>query len=156
MTAYEAAKDVLESDLCAVQILFVGWPYNRLVEKGFEMIKNFALVIEDNIDLSEIFTKALETAGFEVETIRDGKTAQQRLKEVIPNVIAVDLNLPYVDGATLLKQIRADERFGKTRIILTTADAVQAEFLRNMVTIVLVKPISFSQLRDISARLKEQ
>ncbi|HSG45034.1 MAG TPA: response regulator [Anaerolineales bacterium] len=120
------------------------------------MAKNLALVIEDDEDLSEIFTRALEGAGFEVETIRDGEAAQQRLvKDVIPNVIALDLHLPHVDGATLLKQIKDDERFEKTRIILTTADAVRAEHLRDKVNIVLVKPIFFTQLRDISARLKE-
>jgi CheY-like chemotaxis protein len=119
------------------------------------MTKNLALVIEDDQDLSEIFTRALEQAGFEVETVLDGKAAQERLREeVIPNVIALDLHLPFVDGAALLKQIHADERFAKTRIILTTADAAQAEFLRDKVNIVLVKPIMFSQLRDISARLK--
>lgn len=119
------------------------------------MTKNLALVIEDDEDLSEIFTKALEQAGFEVETIRDGKVAQERLgQEPVPNVLAVDLHLPHVDGSTLLKQIHADERFTKARVIITTADAVQAEFLHDLATVVLVKPISFSQLRDISARLK--
>lgn len=118
------------------------------------MMKNLALVIEDDQDLSKIFTRALEQAGFTVETIRDGETAQQRLEEVVPNVIALDLHLPHVDGATLLKQINADERLAKTRVILTTADATQAEFLRDKATIVLIKPILFSQLRDISARLK--
>jgi DNA-binding response OmpR family regulator len=120
------------------------------------MVKNLALVIEDDMDLSEIFTRALEQAGFEVETIRDGKTAQQRLEGIVPSVIALDLHLPFVDGGTLLKQIRADEKFAKTRVILTTADAAQAEFLRNMATIVLIKPIMFTQLRDISARLKTE
>ena len=118
------------------------------------MSKNLALVIEDDVDLAEIFSRALETAGFEVETIRDGRTAEQRLGEVVPNVIALDLHLPYVDGATLLRQINADERLSKSRVILTTADAAQAEYLRDKATIVLIKPISFSQLRDISARLK--
>jgi CheY-like chemotaxis protein len=121
------------------------------------MTKNLALVIEDDEDLSEIFSRALEGAGFEVETVRDGKAAQQRLEEaVIPNVIALDLHLPHVDGATLLKQINEDERFAETRVILTTADAVQAEHLRDKVNIVLVKPIFFTQLRDISARLKSE
>ena len=118
------------------------------------MSKNLALVIEDDVDLSEIFSKALEKAGFEVETLRDGASAQKRLGEVIPNVVALDLHLPQVDGTTLLKQINADERLNKTRVILTTADAAQAEFLREMADIVMIKPISFSQLRDISARLK--
>lgn len=118
------------------------------------MPKNLALVIEDDEDLSEIFTKAMQAAGFDVETIRDGREAQVRLGQVVPTVIALDMHLPNVDGATLLKQIHADERLGKTRIIIVTADNVQAEFYRNMATIVMVKPITFSQLRDISARLK--
>ena len=118
------------------------------------MAKNFALVIEDDADLSEIFSRALLTAGFEVETILDGKIAQARLQETLPNVIVLDMHLPHVDGATLLKQIHEDERLSKTRIIIATADNVLAEFYRDMATIVMVKPITFSQLRDISARLK--
>lgn len=121
------------------------------------MEKNLALVIEDDMDLSEIFTSALEGAGYTVEAIRDGRDAQERLNgNIIPTVIALDLHLPYVDGSTLLKQIKADERYNKTKIILTTADAAQAEFLRDKANIVLVKPIMFTQLRDISARLKSE
>ena len=93
-------------------------------------------------------------SGFDVESILDGRTAQARLKETIPNVIVLDMHLPYVDGPSLLKQIRADERLSKVRIIIATADSNQAEFYRNMATIVMVKPITFSQLRDISARFK--
>ena len=118
------------------------------------MPKNLALVIEDDKDLSEIFSRALQQAGFEVEAITDGKTAEARLKETVPNVIVLDMHLPQVDGATLLKQIRADERLSKARIIIATADSAKAEQYRNQATIVMVKPITFSQLRDISARLK--
>jgi len=117
---------------------------------------NFALIIEDDEDLSEIFVKALQKAGFEVEPIRDGAIAQKRLEEVVPQVIVLDLHLPHVSGVTLLKQIHATEALNKTRIIITTADAEQAEMLRSKATIVMVKPISYSQLRDISARLKVQ
>ena len=118
------------------------------------MSKNLAFVIEDNADLSEIFSRALQTAGFEVESILDGLIAQTRLKEMIPNVIVLDMHLPNVDGPTLLKQIHSDERLSKARIIIATADSAQAEFYRSMATIVMIKPITFSSLRDISARLK--
>ena len=116
--------------------------------------KNFALVIEDDQDLSEIFAKALQTAGFEVEAIRDGKVAQKRLYETAPQVIVLDLHLPHVDGSTLLNQIQATPALGKTKVIITTADNVLAEMYRDRATIVMVKPISFSQLRDISQRLR--
>lgn len=118
------------------------------------MAKNLALVIEDDNDLSEIFSRALQQAGFEVESITDGKTAEARLKETLPNVIVLDMHLPHVDGATLLKQIRADKRLSKARIIIATADSAKAEQYRNQATIVMIKPITFSSLRDISARLK--
>ncbi len=119
-------------------------------------MKNFALVIEDDIDLSDILSKALQAAGFEVEPILDGEIAQKRLKEVVPRVIVLDLHLPHVDGITLLKQIHATDALKDSKIIMTTADNMQAEFYRDQATIVMVKPISFSQLRDISARLKIQ
>jgi len=118
------------------------------------MSKNLALVIEDDKDLSEIFSNALLQAGFEVESILDGRAAQARLKETVPNVIVLDMHLPCVDGPTLLKQIHADQRLSKVRIIIATADSNQGEFYRDMATIVMIKPITFSQLRDISARLK--
>ncbi|MCC6259870.1 MAG: response regulator [Anaerolineales bacterium] len=117
-------------------------------------MENFALVIEDDPDLSGIFTKALEAAGFKVETLMDGALAQKRLEEVIPRVIVLDMHLPHVDGITLLKQIHSTSNFKDTKIIMTTADNVQAELHRSQVTIAMVKPITFSQLRDISARLK--
>lgn len=116
--------------------------------------KNFALVIEDDQDLSEIFSQALQTAGFEVEAIRDGAVAQKRLKETTPHVIVLDLHLPHVDGGTLLNQIHSSEELDNANIIITTADNVLAEMYRDRATIVMVKPVSFSQLRDLSARLK--
>jgi len=119
-----------------------------------EMSINLAFVIEDDADLSEIFSRALQTAGFEVEPILDGRIAQIRLKETIPNVIVLDMHLPNVDGPTLLKQIHADDRLKTPRIIIATADSAQGEFYRSMATIVMIKPITFSSLRDISARLK--
>lgn len=116
------------------------------------MTENLAFVIEDDEDLSEIFTKALEAAGYTVESILDGKIAETRLNEVVPKMIVLDMHLPHVNGATLLTQIHANEKLKDMRIIIATADNVQAEFYRDMATIVMVKPISFSQLRDLSAR----
>jgi DNA-binding response OmpR family regulator len=119
-------------------------------------MENLAFVIEDDQDLSSIFTEALKAAGFQVETIRDGAIAQQRLKEAIPEIIILDMHLPHVDGAELLTQIRADERIKKSRIILATADALLGEYYNKTADLVLIKPISYSQLRDLTARYKKK
>jgi DNA-binding response OmpR family regulator len=119
-------------------------------------MENIAFVIEDDQDLSSIFTEALKAAGYQVETIRDGAAAQQRLKEAIPEIVILDMHLPNIDGAHLLTQIRADERLAKARVIIATADALLGEYYEKKADLVLVKPISFSQLRDLTARYRKK
>lgn len=118
-------------------------------------MENMAFVIEDDMDLSNIFTKALNAAGFQVESIGDGAVAQSRLKEATPNLIVLDMHLPNVDGSTLLEQIRADDRLKDVPVIITTADALLGDYHRSTADLVLVKPISFGQLRDLTARYKK-
>ncbi len=43
-----------------------------------------AFIIEDDQDLSTIFADALESVGYQVEQIKDGLKAQQRLKDEVP------------------------------------------------------------------------
>ena len=119
-------------------------------------MENLVFVIEDDEDLSRIFTQALKAAGYQVEAIRDGAIAQQRLKEATPELIILDMHLPNVDGAALLDQIHADERLKTTRVILATADALLGEYHSQKADLVLVKPISFAQLRDLTARYKKK
>jgi two-component system cell cycle response regulator DivK len=113
-----------------------------------------AFIIEDDQDLSTIFADALEAVGYEVEQIKDGMKAQQRLSEEVPFLILLDMHLPHISGADLLKEIKADDRFKSSLVILTTADARMAEAYEPVADFVMVKPISFVQLRDLTARLK--
>jgi len=58
-------------------------------------------------DSSEIFTSALAAAlqdQFQVITCADGKTAQDLLQEYKPEILILNLMLPYVDGLTLLQK----------------------------------------------------
>ncbi|MBN2386286.1 MAG: response regulator [Anaerolineales bacterium] len=112
-----------------------------------------ALVIEDDEDLATIFSEALQAAHFTVETIRDGKQAQIRLFAVQPQVIILDMHLPNVDGMVLLRLIRADPRLKDTIIVVATADARMGELYVDEADFVLIKPISFTQLRDLTERL---
>ena len=113
-----------------------------------------ALIIEDDPDLVHIFARALELSGYHTETISDGQEAIDRLAKVVPDIVVLDLHLPEVSGSEILCAIRADGRFHNTRVILATADYRTAEDLRHQADLVLLKPISFKQLRDLSARLR--
>jgi CheY-like chemotaxis protein len=118
-----------------------------------EMTKQ-GLIIEDDEDLTNIFAEALITAGYETEIIRDGSLAQQKLEALVPDLVVLDMHLPHVDGISLLSQIRSDQRLKNTVVIIATADAVLGDMYRDTADFVLIKPISFSQLRDLSVRLR--
>ncbi len=117
------------------------------------MTHSLALIIEDDKKLAEIFAQALKAAGYQTEGIQDGQEALERLTEITPAVVVLDLHLPRVSGKDILRQIRADARLAKTRVMLATADPLMAETLRDTADLVLLKPISFNQLRDLAARL---
>jgi CheY-like chemotaxis protein len=116
-------------------------------------VSNLAFVIEDEPDLATIFSKALRATNLTIEVINDGLDAMRRLDEAIPAVVVLDMHLPNVDGMEILKRIRSDRRMVNTRVIVATADANMLQAVEKDVDIGLLKPISFTQLRDLAARL---
>ncbi len=117
------------------------------------MSKPQGLVIEDNEDLATIFSAALEASGCETHIINDGQDALDYLGRARPQIIILDLHLPRVSGEIILRRIRADPAFAETRIVIATADPQMADMLHDESDLILLKPVSFTQLRDLSARL---
>lgn len=115
--------------------------------------EKLAFVIEDDNDLVAIFSEALRRAGFEVEGIQLGDQAMEHLKTSQPYVIVLDLHLPKVSGTDILQYIRSEARFHDSWVIIVSADAQLADEYRHLADLVLVKPVSFSQLRDLAGRL---
>jgi CheY-like chemotaxis protein len=118
-------------------------------------MSDLALIIEDDEDLANIFAEALRGVGFDVEHIADGQMAQERLKNgATPYLILLDMHLPYISGAELLTNvIKKDDRLAKAIVIITTADARMGEAYTELADFVMIKPISFVQLRDLTSRL---
>jgi DNA-binding response OmpR family regulator len=113
-----------------------------------------ALVIEDDMDLASIFAEALQAARFKTEIIADGALAQTRLHEIIPQLVVLDLHLPQVSGEVLLHQIRSTPAIAGIKVVIASADPFTADLLSPDSDLVLIKPVSFSQLRDLAQRLK--
>jgi len=113
-----------------------------------------AFVIEDDEAHLELFSEALQKARFKVETFRDGQAALSRLTETIPALVILDLHLPHVSGADILSYIRSDPRLKNTRVVLASADPQMASILREKADLVLIKPISYFQLRELAVRLR--
>ena len=120
------------------------------------MKKPLALIVEDDEQLAAIFAIAMEEAEFETEIVHNGKVALERLADITPEAVVLDLHLPCVSGKDILFHIRADPRLAKVRVMLATADPIMAEELENEADLVLIKPVGFIQLRELAKRLRPQ
>jgi CheY-like chemotaxis protein len=118
------------------------------------LTKPEVFIIEDNDSLIDIFTQAMKVAGFEIQTAANGLEAFDKLAELEPAVIILDMYLPGVSGDKILAYIRNEARLQKTKIILTTFDSLLADKFRDQCDYVLLKPVSFGQLRDLGIQLK--
>ncbi|HUH96661.1 MAG TPA: response regulator [Anaerolineales bacterium] len=114
--------------------------------------KPVALIIEDNEDQNLVFTNALRQAGYATESVQDGGTAMKRLAELVPQIVILDLHIPGVNGASLLGEIRQDPRTRHAHVIIVSADAEFAASLQAQVDLVLLKPVSFTQLSLLAGR----
>ena len=115
--------------------------------------KPLAFIIEDDEDLATIFSGALDSAGYQTAIFKNGQLALDGLTNSKPAVVILDLHLPLVSGVDVLTYIRSQKRLELTNVVVTTADAILAEQVRDIADILLIKPITFSQLRDLTARL---
>lgn len=123
------------------------------------MANKLALIVEDNVELGTIYAAALEAADFEIEHVVDGRQALQRLDELTPTLIVLDMNLPYVSGHYIYKKVRADQRFARTPIIIATANALIADALGGEIDAMdklMIKPVSPSQLRITAINIVQQ
>jgi CheY-like chemotaxis protein len=116
------------------------------------LTKPFALIVEDHLATAEFFATALAEAGYETEIIGTGQAALSRLPGVMPDLVILDLHLPGVGGAEILKEIRGDERLADTRVIVATTHWQGAEEVEKEADLVILKPVGFEQLRDFASR----
>lgn len=118
------------------------------------MNKPLAFIVEDDPRLSDIFAETVRSAGYEVEIFPDGRQVLARLAETEPALIVLDLHLIHVDGEEVLAYIRKQQRLQNTAVMLATADDALAQNLEDQCDLVLLKPISVTQLRKLASRLR--
>lgn len=117
------------------------------------MSRPLALIVEDEYDIAMIFARALQAAGLKTDIVRAGDTALAWLSINTPDIIVLDLGLPNVSGEDVLKHVRADSRLAHAKVIIATAYSILSENIHDNADWILTKPIGFSQLRDLAARV---
>ena len=88
------------------------------------------LVVDDSDVIRKLISVNLEMEGFEVVTAVDGQDALDKIIEVAPDVMTIDVVMPRLDGYDTVAQVRADPRTSHLKIAMVTACAQEADIRR--------------------------
>jgi chemosensory pili system protein ChpA (sensor histidine kinase/response regulator) len=112
------------------------------------------LVVDDSLTVRKITTRLLTREGFRVESAKDGVDALEKMNDLIPDVVLLDVEMPRMDGFELARIMRVDERLSAVPIIMITsrtADKHRNRALELGVNEYLGKPYQEQQLLDAIA-----
>lgn len=79
------------------------------------------LLVDDNDEFRTVMTLALESYGYAVTAVADGKAALDLLQRERPDLIISDLHMPLMDGRTFCKRVRADLELSTIPFVILSA-----------------------------------
>jgi DNA-binding response OmpR family regulator len=112
------------------------------------------LIVDDNPAILDIVSELVSGAGFEPITASGGKEALERTATEHPDLILLDINMPDMDGWTVLRKLKEEGATAKTKVMMLTAttDVGTDIFgLQDVVSGYIRKPFNN---KDLSDRLK--
>lgn len=78
------------------------------------------LVVDSDLGVRLKIGKVLEISGYEVTTARDGNQALERIAELQPALVVIDISLPDMDGFEVIRNLRHQPEGANIPIILLT------------------------------------
>ena len=106
------------------------------------------LIIEDEIGILEALRKGLKWEGYAVDIVSDGYEAMEYLELNTYDLVVLDINLPGIDGFSILQELR--KRNMDTRVIIVSANREIEDRVRGLdlgANDYLVKPFDFQELK---------
>ena len=114
------------------------------------------LVVDDDDVIRQLITVNLELEGFDVVPAVDGQDALDKVKDVQPDVVTLDVMMPRVDGWEAAARLREDPETAHIKVILLSARAQESDIQRGErigVDAYLTKPFDPDELIDVVRRL---
>jgi CheY-like chemotaxis protein len=87
----------------------------------------FIFIVDDHPLNLKLACDVLEFEGYTVGKAESAEQAQEILKDTVPDLILMDIALPGMDGLTLTRKLKADERFKHVPIVALTAFAMKGD-----------------------------
>jgi type IV pilus assembly protein PilB len=112
------------------------------------------LVVEDSPTIASVVKYFLELEGFQVLIATDGKLGLAAASKHLPNVIVTDYDMPEMDGAAMVRALRANPKTREIAVLMLTSETSmekETEALESGVDDYIQKPV---EPRRLAARVK--
>jgi DNA-binding response OmpR family regulator len=115
------------------------------------------LIVDDSSVMVDTLNTILASQGFRVRSCASGEAGWEHLMAGVqgslpmPDVLLLDLNMPGLDGMSLLDRIRSEERFASLSIIIVTAESDSSTRTRALgagANDYMCKPVDVSELLE--------
>lgn len=114
------------------------------------------LAVDDERHIVRLVEVNLQRAGYEVVTAYDGREALEKVKSETPDLVVLDVMMPYMDGFEVLKNLKSDPTTAEIPVIMLTAKAQDADVFRGWqsgVDCYLTKPFNPMELLTFVKRI---
>jgi two-component system alkaline phosphatase synthesis response regulator PhoP len=114
------------------------------------------LAVDDERHIVRLVEVNLQRAGYEVVTAYDGREALEKVKSENPDLVVLDVMMPYMDGFEVLKHLKAEPETAEIPVIMLTAKAQDADVFRGWqsgVDCYLTKPFNPMELLTFVKRI---
>jgi DNA-binding response OmpR family regulator len=102
------------------------------------------LVIEDDIGMADLLGDFCESMGYDVRCVTDPRDALRAAIDFRPHLITLDLEMPFVNGYDVLKQLRAHPATNGTPVVIVTGWADERKLQNIDVQAAMAKPVRYS------------
>lgn len=119
-------------------------------------MSNVILAVDDSASMRQMVTFTLRSAGYEVVEASDGMEALEYAREHSVDLVLTDVNMPRMDGITLVGELRALDNYRLTPLLLLTTESSTERKLQGKqagATGWMVKPFNPEQLLATLARV---
>lgn len=115
------------------------------------------LIVEDNPELSSVFSDLLTDNQFEVRVAMNGLGAVDTLNDFSPDIILLDVHMPILSGLEVLTYTRENPALDHTRIIMMTGDfRIEQMPEARLVDRFLVKPVHLADVLTLTRQLASE
>ena len=114
------------------------------------------LVVDDEQTIARLVQVNLQQAGYEVEVAFDGRDALRMLDSFMPELIILDVAMPYADGYEIMDVLKTSSDTERIPVIMLTAKSDEADVMRGWrsgVDCYLTKPFEIEELLKFVQRI---